>query len=208
MLELPLTALVGFATAAPTGPVNLICARRALQHGFWPGFSAGLGAAAAESIYAALAVGGLSLASGPRVAHAGPLRTLMGVALLALAAFCWRTAGGEAPTGDASKRAAPRVRASAAGAVGTFAPALSNPVLLLSMGLGLAIARSLTTARGPALLEFLGLVAGLVLWWALLTASLARVRNRVSPAALRRLNRGVAVALAAFGVAALVRSLL
>jgi len=202
-IAFPLAALVGFVTAAPIGPVNLLCARRTLRHGFWPGFSAGLGAATAEAIYAALAVGGLSLASDLVSAHARPFRVFAGLALLAFSAFCWHTADADrdrrsAPEGIAGPR--PRV---AAGAIGTFALTLLNPLPLASMGVGLAASHTVISGRASALLEFLGLVAGSLLWWTTLTTTLARTSHRLGPQALRRLNHFVALALAAFGLIAL-----
>ena len=62
-MVLLLVAGVGFATSAPVGPVNLICARRTLEAGWRAGFAVATGAIAAETVYATLVVSGLSLSS-------------------------------------------------------------------------------------------------------------------------------------------------
>ena len=40
---------LGFAVAAPLGPIGALCINRTLQRGFWVGLSGGLGTALAES---------------------------------------------------------------------------------------------------------------------------------------------------------------
>lgn len=46
---------IGFAIAAPVGPINLLCLRRSLGDGRRVGFVSGLGAAAADTTYGAIA---------------------------------------------------------------------------------------------------------------------------------------------------------
>src|SRR5438105_15499994 len=56
-----LTGLViGFIVAAPIGPINLICIRRTLAFGSLNGLISGLGAAAADGIFAAIIGFGLT----------------------------------------------------------------------------------------------------------------------------------------------------
>lgn len=51
---------VGVALAAPIGPINVELIRRGIRDGFFHGWLVGLGALSADTIYAALIVGGLT----------------------------------------------------------------------------------------------------------------------------------------------------
>lgn len=66
---------VGFAIAAPVGPVGLLCIRRALADGRVAAWVAGLGAAVADTFYGAVAGLGLNLVSDFLFDH----RTLLSV---------------------------------------------------------------------------------------------------------------------------------
>jgi threonine/homoserine/homoserine lactone efflux protein len=61
-MELFIRGLVlGFAIAAPVGPIGLLCIQRTLSQGRLVGLVSGLGAATADAIYGAVAAFGLSL---------------------------------------------------------------------------------------------------------------------------------------------------
>jgi threonine/homoserine/homoserine lactone efflux protein len=64
--------LIGFAIAAPVGPIGLLCIQRTLQFGRRFRFVSGLGAATADLIYGLIALSGLSLIQ-LFVTHAVPL---------------------------------------------------------------------------------------------------------------------------------------
>ena len=53
--------LIGLILAAPVGPVNLICIRRALQFGPLNGFMSGLGAALGDGLFAAISAFGVTV---------------------------------------------------------------------------------------------------------------------------------------------------
>jgi threonine/homoserine/homoserine lactone efflux protein len=42
--------LIGFAIAAPVGPIGLLCIQRTLARGRWSGVISGLGAASADAV--------------------------------------------------------------------------------------------------------------------------------------------------------------
>jgi threonine/homoserine/homoserine lactone efflux protein len=61
-LDLFIRGLVlGFAIAAPVGPIGLLCIQRTLNQGRLVGLVSGLGAATADAIYGAIAAFGLSM---------------------------------------------------------------------------------------------------------------------------------------------------
>ncbi|MBL4602427.1 MAG: LysE family transporter, partial [Emcibacteraceae bacterium] len=60
LIYLPWGVFIGLIMAAPIGPVNIICLRRALTKGPMNGFIVGLGAALADGIFGCLAAFGLA----------------------------------------------------------------------------------------------------------------------------------------------------
>jgi len=75
---------IGFALAAPVGPINLLCLRRSLMEGRRVGFVSGLGAAAADSTYGALAAIGVNAVTGFLIGHSVWLHLFGGLFLVIL----------------------------------------------------------------------------------------------------------------------------
>jgi arginine exporter protein ArgO len=72
--------------------------------------------------------------------------------------------------------------------------------------IGIFAALGLAGAQGSharAALFVVGVFAGSALWWLILSGSVARLRSRLAPAALRWVNRGSGLVIAAFGALAL-----
>lgn len=190
--------IIGFSIAAPVGPIGLLCIQRTLTHGRLTGLATGLGAASADALYGLIAGLGLSAAAtfltGQRV---------------------WLSAGGGlflCYLGVRTFLAQPTTQAAGARAGGLW-PAygsavmltLANPMTILSFvavfaGLGLAGAGG---GALPAAALVGGVFVGSAAWWLLLTAVASRVRDRLSPAGLRWVNRGAGALLLGFGVALL-----
>ena len=76
-------ALLGFAIAAPVGPIGVLVIRRNFAMGPKAGLVSGLGAATADAGYGLVAVLGLAALTRPLVAHADLLRVVGGVFLCA-----------------------------------------------------------------------------------------------------------------------------
>ena len=73
--------VIGFAIAAPIGPINLLCLRRSLSDGRRVGFVSGLGAAAADTTYGTIAAAGLTTVTAFLVGRRFWLQSLGGVFL-------------------------------------------------------------------------------------------------------------------------------
>jgi threonine/homoserine/homoserine lactone efflux protein len=192
-------SLLGFSIAAPVGPIGLLCIQRTLAGGRARGLASGLGAAAADGVYGALAAFGLTAVSGALVAHADAIRVAGGLLLLALGA---RTFLARPATAAAAARGAGLAGAFAS----TFALTLANPITILSFvavfaGLGLGVGAT-TPARSLALLA--GVVGGSAAWWLLLSGMVDRLRERFDAHRMTWVNRASGAVLVAFGVTALV----
>jgi threonine/homoserine/homoserine lactone efflux protein len=202
--------LLGFAIAAPVGPIGVLCIRRTLTHGQAAGLASGLGAATADAFYGLVAGLGLTVVSGLLLSQQGWLRLVGGLFLLYLGARtivakpAEQAASGEADDHGGSEH---KVRHSTlAGAyLSTFVLTVANPATILAFlgvfaGLGLA---SGTGSYQSAALLVLGVFAGSALWWTMLSGGVSLLRDRFDPRALVWVNRVSGVTIAAFGLVAI-----
>ena len=190
---------MGFAIAAPVGPIGILCLRRAVAGGFLAGLSSGLGAACADAVYAALAVGALTFVAAIVARLAVPLHLAGGVVLIVLGL---RTALSALPR---VSREVVCARAGWRALVTTFGLTIVNPATILSFGAVVAAARfgrGGGDARGAAALVG-GVFVGSALWWCVLSAFGSAVRRAISPAVMRGIDVASGAALGAFGVWAL-----
>src|SRR6185436_9863231 len=75
---------IGFAIAAPVGPIGVLCIRRTFAEGRAAGFATGLGAATADAFYGAVAGFGLTAVSAFLLGFQDELRLGGGMFLCAL----------------------------------------------------------------------------------------------------------------------------
>lgn len=192
--------LIGFAIAAPVGPIGLLCIQRTLARGRWSGVLSGLGAASADAVYGCIAGFGLASLSEGLLTWQTELRLIGGLFLLYLGGRTWL-----APL--AAEQA--RVRPTRAGLLGdylsTLGLTLTNPVTILAFlgifaGLGLAGGAGNFAMAGVLVL---GVFAGSLLWWLLLAGGVGLLRGRLSPSVLRWINRASGLLIAGFGIWAL-----
>jgi threonine/homoserine/homoserine lactone efflux protein len=188
---------VGFTVAAAVGPISLLTIRRTLAHGRVYGLVSGIGVALADASYGGIAAFGLTAITSVLVGSRAILGLIGGGFLVWLAI---RTIRAE----PAERAAETEDRPGLAGAfLSIYGLTMTNPMTILSFagifaGLGLA-------GRGgtDAALLTLGVFLGSSLWWVLLTAVVGRVRTRVTPRALRWVNRVSGAVLLVFGAVAI-----
>ena len=190
--------LIGFSIAAPVGPIGVLVIRRTLAEGRLAGLVTGLGAATADALYGCVAGFGLTFVTSLLVGQQLWVRLIGGLFLCYLGARSFMAAPAE--------RAASAAGTSLLGAYGaTLLLTLTNPATILSFvavfaGLGLAASSGDYSA---ASLLVLGVFAGSALWWLLLTGGVGLLRLRLTPGALRWINRVSGAILVLFGVLAL-----
>src|SRR5262245_14708867 len=117
--------VIGFSIAAPVGPIGVLCIRRTLADGRVTGLAVGLGAAAADAVYGAVAGFGLTAVSALLVSQQGTMRLVGGLFLCYLGArtLLARPADHAAPVGGAGRLGA---------FLATFGLTLANPATILS----------------------------------------------------------------------------
>ena len=189
---------IGFAIAAPVGPIGVLCIRRTFAEGRAAGLATGLGAATADACYGAVAGFGLTAVSSFLLGYQDLLRLGGGVFLcgLGLKTFLSRpaAAGARMPGKGLAQAYATTVMLT-----------LTNPATILSFiavfaGAGLG-QQSAGTAEALAIVA--GVFVGSAAWWLLLSALVSLLRERVSLGALAWVNRVSGAVITAFGVLAL-----
>jgi len=200
--------VLGFAIAAPVGPIGVLCIRRTLADGRWRGFVSGLGAASADAVYGLVAGVGVDTLS--RLLLAGQLwiRGAGALYLLWLAARSWRTpAAAASDPGPATAPGSPRSRSVASSwsaYATTFLLTLTNPMTILSFAALFGAAGLTGGGAGWSVGLFVaGVFAGSALWWGLLSSGAGALRGRLRGGHLVWVNRLSAAALAGFAVWAL-----
>lgn len=214
-------AVIGFAIAAPVGPIGVLCIRRTFAEGRDAGLATGLGAATADAFYGAVAGFGLTAVSGLLLGFQTELRLFGGLFLCALGL---QTALAR-PAGSPPRMAG---RGLAQAYATTAALTLTNPATILSFaavfaGAGLG---QQAYGTGEALALVVGVFAGSAGWWLMLSGFVDRWRRRhpdfaslaphplggavvagvtlgVAARTLRKINWIAGALLVAFGAAAL-----
>lgn len=191
-------ALIGFAIAAPVGPIGVLCIRRTLAHGRLSGLLSGLGAATADGCYGAVAAFGLAAVSNFLTGHQNGLRGLGGLFLLYLGLKIFRSQPAEV--------ASEEQRATLLGDyASTFFLTLTNPMTVFSFaaifaGTGLGNpGNDFVTATAMVA----GVVLGSALWWILLSAGVSLFRRTLTPQSMRFVNWISGALVAGFGAVAL-----
>lgn len=194
--------ILGFSIAAAVGPISLLVIRRTLAEGRTIGMVSGLGVATADGLYGAVAAFGLTAITDVLVAWRQALALVGGAFLLWVA---WRTLRSlpapdpsTAPTGDEA-----RSRGLAGAYLSTLALTLTNPLTIVSfaalfVGLGVTGDDAVSAAALT-----LGVFAGSVTWWVVLTSLVARLRSRITARGLRWVNIVSGLAIGTFAVVAI-----
>ena len=189
---------IGFAIAAPVGPIGVLCIRRTLADGRLTGLACGLGAATADAGYGAVAGFGLTAVSSLLVRQQTAFQIVGGLFLccLGIKTFLSRPAGQPAATRNASLTGA---------YVSTLLLTLTNPMTILSFaavfaGLGLG---SGTEDYVAATFLVSGVFIGSAIWWLLLSGGVGLLRGKLDLQWLPWLNRLSGLVLAVFGLIAL-----
>jgi len=191
--------VIGFAIAAPVGPIGMLVIRRTLAEGRLLGLLTGMGAAVADSLYGCVGAFGLTFISGFLMGYAFWTRLIGGTFLIYLGVSTFRSTPKEQSTGNSKAR---YLTAFAS----TLLLTLTNPATILSFmavfaGLGLGTDGGDYAAAG---IVVAGVFTGSAAWWLLLSGGVALVRHKLKPGTLKWINYGSGVFLSAFGIYALV----
>ena len=192
---------VGFTIAAAVGPISLLTMRRTISHGQVYGLVSGLGVAAADASYGAVAAFGLTAITSVLVGARTALALIGGAFLVWLAI---RTIRARPATAAAETDGRPGL---APAFLSIYGLTMTNPMTILSFG-GIFAGLGLDGRGGlDAALLTLGVFLGSGLWWVGLTAIVGRLRERITAAVLVWVNRVSGAVLLVFGTVAILVAL-
>ena len=191
--------VIGFAIAAPVGPIGMLVIRRTLAEGRLLGLLTGMGAAVADALYGCVGAFGLTFISGFLIGYAFWTKLVGGLFLLWLGINTIRAKPREESTGMSKVRYATAF-------LSTLVLTLANPATILSFmavfaGLGLGMKAGDYAAAG---LVVAGVFIGSAIWWLMLSGGVSLVRHKLTPGTMQWINYGSGAFLSAFGVYALV----
>jgi threonine/homoserine/homoserine lactone efflux protein len=190
--------IIGLTLAVPVGPISLLCIRRAVADGRLHGIVSGLGVATADSLYAAVAVMGLTVISGFIVAQQIFFRAITGLVLIGVGAKVFLSLPDE-PVENGRHEPYSRNYLS------MLAITLANPLTILFFivvlpGFGIVIGGTSPLTS----FEFVvGIFSGSVLWWVILCGAVASVRSRFSVQNLQLINHISGALIVLFGIGTL-----
>jgi len=186
---------IGAIIAMPFGPVGMLCLGRAITMGLRVGLLSGVGAAAADAFYGAVAAFGLTFVSDFLAAHAQVLQTGGGLFLVGMGL---RLALSKAPPRPAET---PPKKRYAGAFASIFLLTLTNPLTVVAFlaifagfGLGQVNAHASEAATVVA-----GVFCGSMIWWAAIACGGKLLRLRLL-AHMRSIKRVSGWLIAVFGL--------
>ena len=190
--------VIGFAIAAPVGPIGMLVIRRTLAEGRLLGLLTGMGAAVADSLYGCVGAFGLTFISSFLMGYAFWTKLIGGVFLIYLGINTFRAKPKEENAGNSKVHYATAF-------ISTLLLTLTNPATILSFmavfaGLGLGTKGG---DYGAAGIVVAGVFVGSALWWLLLSGGVSLVRHKLKPGTMKWIDYGSGAFLTAFGIYAL-----
>lgn len=197
--------LIGICTSIPVGPIAILCIQRTLQRGHWHGFFSGLGAATSDTLYAALALLGLTMVMSFIETHQLLIQVLGSLIMMLFGIYTF------------FKNPASSIRKQQESGVNywheyltAFLLTLSNPLMIfLFIGLfaRFTFLSDITSPFG-VILGILSIFCGAAFWWFFLTSIASIFKKRFNFRGLWLLNKITGILIAALALFGLVGSLL
>ncbi len=186
---------VGFALAAPMGPVAVLCIRRALARGFFQAFAAGLGAALADMTFGGIAGLGITAISTFVFDYETIIASIGGTLVLALGVSTYRTPV-VITNGAVAVNSLRRDFAAA------FSMAITNPATMIAAFGVFAAFGPINVESAPRSAAWLmvGVLAGSAAWWLILAGVVTTLRGRFVAGGAAWLNRASGGVIAGSGV--------
>lgn len=202
--------IIGFAMAAPVGPIGVLCIRRTLVFGIVSGVATGLGAALADAVYGGIASFGM-IAISDIIKKISPYMQFFGsifLIFLGLRIFLSRPKMAE-PITDANQKPhnPPELLRDF---ISSFFLTLTNPATILCF-LAIFASLGLVVEDDPhyehSALLIAGVFTGSLAWFSILSGSIGLFRHKLDRKGLRSINMISGMIIGGFGGAILGRLL-
>jgi threonine/homoserine/homoserine lactone efflux protein len=186
--------VIGLLIAMPVGAVAALAVKRTLHAGWPTGVATGLGAATADTIYAAIAAFGVYAVQDFLINHQYTLRVIGGAALLFVGInMLWQKSHVEPPIEDAEDPDAwHRI---ARGYITGTAITLTNPLTLiafLTIFTNFGLTKDMHSYK-TALFFVAGAFLGAATWWLSLVGGVTLIKARISDTLVAKINSVLAV---------------
>ena len=190
---------VGFAIAAPVGPVGILCIQRSLTKGVLYGLVSGMGAALADATFGAIATFGVSFVANFLDRQQYWFQLAGSLLLLAMGSHTvlakWQPPSARAGTSDLAHDWAT-----------TFLLTITNPITIFSLTavfVAVGIATGTETLLGGGMVTA-GVFLGSALWWAVLCGGVSFFHGQVPDAYLRWIHTVSGFIMLIFGAGVMV----
>ncbi|PIS01344.1 MAG: lysine transporter LysE [Chlamydiae bacterium CG10_big_fil_rev_8_21_14_0_10_35_9] len=194
---------IGFAIAAPVGPIGILCIKRTLQYGRIAGLVTGLGAALADTFYGIVAAFGLTAISFFFMSFQFYLKLLGGFFLLYLGIKIVLSRPSKIPPKEI------KVENLLKGFLSSFFLTITNPLTILSfIAVFTALGLSETTQYLSAALLVVGVLLGSGIWWLFLSEVVTFFRKRISEKVYQYINYLAGLIIGGFGLFSLLSAFL
>ncbi|MBN9542277.1 MAG: LysE family transporter [Alphaproteobacteria bacterium] len=192
--------MIGFAIAAPVGPIGILCIRKTLESGLKGAILVGLGASIALSIYGLIAGLGMSAITNILIEKEGVIKVVGGLLLLYLA---YR----ECNTKPSNKEASVKAKSDLQTILAVTFLTLTSPMTIISF---IGIFASINTgaiAILDVIIMVLGIFVGSMCWWFILGGVISKIKHKLPEIWLSRIKYIAAIILAGFGLYSLLQGL-
>ncbi|MBN8828607.1 MAG: LysE family translocator [Sphingobacteriia bacterium] len=195
--------LIGFAIAAPVGPIGVLCIKNSLNRGAKLGLVTGLGAAVADSIYGVIAGAGLTALTNFFINHVSYIHILGGSFLIYLAykEFKSKPANINSPVNSSNNKTMLETFFS------SLILTLTNPITIISFLSLYAVITNDVLNLSSILAVMTGIFVGSMIWWIILTTLTCRSKKFLPENFLNKIKYFSAAILFGFGIYSFLKEL-
>ncbi len=183
--------IIGILVSAPMGPIGLLCIQRTLNKGRWHGFASGIGATCSDLFYALLTCLGMGIVIDFIQNNQEILQIIGGLLLMIFGIYTYRSN----PTKNLIKpKVAPVTYHQ--DTFTAFLLTLSNPFIIflfLALFARFNFISDEYSFIPSLLLGLMGIAAGALSWWFLITYLIGKLRGNFNVRGLWLMNRVVGV---------------
>lgn len=189
--------IIGLSVSAPVGPVAILCMQKTINKGVASGFAAGVGAAAADIVYAVIAGFSLTFISDFLIDNQLYIRIIGGVFLTILGFKIFMTN----PAKQVWKQRHAK-NAFFADFITSFAVTVSNPITILAFGAIFAGFNMVdkNSDFSHILVLIVAVFTGALIWWLTVVGIVSLFKKRIRLRNLLWINKITGIAIILFAV--------
>lgn len=193
--------LIGLIFGVPAGAIGALTVQRTVEKGFVAGFVTGAGSSAADLLYSAVGVFGITIISDFLEKYKDIIGNAGGILIILLGLVIWRKKEKAVEKEDTSVKSSLMFFF-----LSSFVTAIMNPATVFSFMLAFTafnITGNITPMHGTGLM--LGILAGTLCWWLILSGAVSVCRKRITDKIYIWLNRILGSLMMILGVAMILR---